>query len=101
MNKSDKIYIAGHNGMVGSSLLRLLESKGYKLAWGVGRHVLGSQIFDYWRDPWGRIHEHWTDGDVVNNAHNGGRWDAEVGLNNQWGPAFPEDFVDDPHLHVL
>ena len=78
-----------------------LESKGYKLAWGVGRHVLGSQIFDYWRDPWGRIHEHWTDGDVVNNAHNGGRWDAEVGLNNQWGPAFPEDFVDDPHLHVL
>jgi catechol 2,3-dioxygenase-like lactoylglutathione lyase family enzyme len=20
--------------------------------WGVGRHLLGSQIFDYWRDPW-------------------------------------------------
>ena len=78
-----------------------LESKGYKLAWGVGRHVLGSQVFDYWRDPWGRIHEHWTDGDVVNNTHDRGRWDADVGLNNQWGPAFPEDFVDDPHLHVL
>ena len=25
-----------------------LEDKKYKLAWGVGRHVLGSQIFDYW-----------------------------------------------------
>ena len=32
-----------------------LKSKGYKHAWGVGRHMLGSQIFDYWRDPWGRI----------------------------------------------
>jgi hypothetical protein len=22
--------------------------QGYKPAWGVGRHILGSQIFDYW-----------------------------------------------------
>lgn len=29
MNKSDKIYIAGHNGMVGSSIMRLLLSLGY------------------------------------------------------------------------
>lgn len=27
-----------------------LESKGYELCWGVGRHVLGSQVFDYWFD---------------------------------------------------
>src|SRR5205823_10973799 len=33
-------------------------------AWGVGRHILGSQIFDYWRDPWGNELEHWTDGDL-------------------------------------
>ena len=46
-----------------------LKSKGYKHAWGVGRHMLGSQIFDYWRDPWGRSHEHWTDSDLVNNSH--------------------------------
>lgn len=25
-----------------------LREKGYKNCWGVGRHVLGSQIFDYW-----------------------------------------------------
>lgn len=25
-----------------------LLKKGYKPAWGVGRHILGSQIFDYW-----------------------------------------------------
>ena len=30
MNKATKIYIAGHNGMVGSAIWRLLESNGYK-----------------------------------------------------------------------
>lgn len=29
MNKKSKIYIAGHNGLVGSSILNLLEEKGY------------------------------------------------------------------------
>jgi GDP-L-fucose synthase len=29
MDKSSKIYIAGHRGMVGSSILRALEAKGY------------------------------------------------------------------------
>ena len=29
MNKSTKIYIAGHRGMVGSAVWRALESKGY------------------------------------------------------------------------
>jgi hypothetical protein len=25
-----------------------LRHKGYELSWGVGRHIMGSQIFDYW-----------------------------------------------------
>jgi hypothetical protein len=25
-----------------------LRNKGYKNCWGVGRHIMGSQIFDYW-----------------------------------------------------
>ena len=29
MNKTDKIYIAGHNGMVGSAIMRCLMSEGY------------------------------------------------------------------------
>jgi GDP-L-fucose synthase len=29
MNKESKIYIAGHRGLVGSALLRTLESHGY------------------------------------------------------------------------
>jgi hypothetical protein len=30
-----------------------LAKKKYKSVWGVGRHILGSQIFDYWWDPTG------------------------------------------------
>src|SRR6187431_2133694 len=29
MNLNDKIYIAGHSGMVGSAILRALKAKGY------------------------------------------------------------------------
>ena len=30
MNKTDRIYIAGHNGMVGSAIIRKLKSEGYE-----------------------------------------------------------------------
>ena len=30
MNKSDKIYVAGHRGLVGSALMRRLERGGYR-----------------------------------------------------------------------
>jgi len=30
MNKNDKIYVAGHTGLVGSALLKNLQSKGYR-----------------------------------------------------------------------
>lgn len=30
MNKHDRIYIAGHNGMVGSAIVRALEASGYR-----------------------------------------------------------------------
>ena len=29
MNKDSKIYVAGHNGMVGSSIVRRLQKEGY------------------------------------------------------------------------
>jgi hypothetical protein len=37
----------------------------YYHEWGIGRHLLGSQMYDYWRDPHGFTHEHWTDGDLM------------------------------------
>ena len=30
LNKNSKIFLAGHNGMVGSSIFRLLKKKNYK-----------------------------------------------------------------------
>ena len=67
-----------------------LESRGYKLSWGVGRHVLGSQVFDYWFDESGFEMEHYADGDLVN-------CDtpvtcAESGPNTLyvWGPPLPQ-----------
>lgn len=58
-------------------------------AWGVGRHILGSQIFDYWKDPWGHELEHWTDGDLFV-AEDGSRTATFHDLLNvQWGPQHP------------
>jgi catechol 2,3-dioxygenase-like lactoylglutathione lyase family enzyme len=41
-----------------------LYSKGWNHFWGIGRHILGSQIFDYWKDPFGDELEHYADGDM-------------------------------------
>jgi catechol 2,3-dioxygenase-like lactoylglutathione lyase family enzyme len=63
----------------------------YKHHWGIGRHLLGSQVYDYWRDPWGRVHEHWTDSDRLN-VHSGSHiHPVEKGLANQWGSPPPPD----------
>lgn len=43
---------------------QVLRANGHRHLWGIGRHVLGSQIFDYWYDPNGFQFEHYTDGDV-------------------------------------
>lgn len=42
-----------------------LRARGWEHFWGIGRHVLGSQIFDYWKDPAGDEWEHYADGDVM------------------------------------
>jgi len=42
-----------------------LKGKGWTHFWGVGRHLLGSQFFDYWLDPTGVEWEHYADGDVM------------------------------------
>ena len=70
-----------------------LEEHGYEHVWGIGRHVLGSQIFDYWKDPWGRVHEHWTDSDVLNAAFGSNLIPAEEGLTSQWGAAAPPQMI--------
>ena len=58
-------------------------------AWGVGRHILGSQIFDYWKDPWGHELEHWTDGDLFNADDGSNKATVQDLLAVQWRPPHP------------
>ena len=69
-----------------------LKAGDRKLAWGVGRHILGSQVFDYWRDPWGHILEHWTDGDLLTAAEAPNTATLQDLLGVQWGQPSPPDF---------
>jgi catechol 2,3-dioxygenase-like lactoylglutathione lyase family enzyme len=66
-----------------------LKARGYRPTWGIGRHALGSQIYDYWFDPWDRVHEHWTDSDRVNASAPPGYGEAGVYTRGPWGPYPP------------
>jgi len=65
----------------------------YDHMWGVGRHLLGSQVYDYWADPWGRVHERWADTDRLNARSGSNLLSAQEGLVSQWGEDPPERFI--------
>ena len=65
----------------------------YEHMWGVGRHLLGSQVYDYWADPWGRVHERWADTDRLNAKSGSNLLSAEEGFRSQWGEDAPERFI--------
>jgi hypothetical protein len=70
-----------------------LLQRGYQRAWGIGRHVLGSQIFDYWHDPDKLTVEHFTDGDLFDNTIEPG-WAPLTGSGlSQWGPRVTQEFL--------
>ncbi len=69
-----------------------LASKGYKHSWGIGRHIQGSQLFDYWRDPFGHKIEHWTDGDLVNDDTPVGNAQISDNELSQWAPPLTPEF---------
>ena len=71
-----------------------LRRKGHRHSWGVGRHVQGSQIFDYWRDPFGNKVEHWTDGDLVNDTTPVSAAPIKPGELAQWAPEFNPEFFE-------
>ena len=70
-----------------------LSAAGHPHVWGVGRHLLGSQVFDYWRDPWGHTLEHWTDGDVFTAADAPRTASLAELLAVQWGPSMPPEMT--------
>ena len=63
-----------------------LAQQGYEQRWGVGKHVLGSQVFDYWKDPQGFTLEHFTDGDLFNRSFGSHKQPIEKLLAVHWGP---------------
>jgi len=81
------------------------------LVWGVGRHVMGSQIFDYWYDPSKFMLEHYgksslciatlesvaneivVDGDLVDETTPTSRSEAGPDNLHVWGPPLPPTFL--------
>jgi len=76
---------------------RVLRERGWRHAWGIGRHILGSQIFDYWQDPWGDKHEHYCDGDLFTADRPTGVYAASRHAMSQWGMLMPSSFTR-PHF---
>ena len=71
-----------------------LVQKGYRPAWGIGPHVLGSRIFNYWWDVSGNMMEHYADGDLVNQDTpisyvKAGSYSLAI-----WGPKVPTTFLE-------
>ncbi|MFC3960866.1 VOC family protein [Nocardia jiangsuensis] len=70
-----------------------LRARGYRRSWGIGRHIQGSQIFDYWRDPDGFLVEHFSDGDLFDAALEPGWAPFTASGLAQWGPPASPDFL--------
>jgi len=70
-----------------------LTEQGYFRSWGIGRHIQGSQLFDYWRDPDGFMVEHFTDGDMFDNTVEPGWAPFTASGLAQWGPPASKDFL--------
>jgi len=70
-----------------------LKGHGYQRSWGIGRHIQGSQIFDYWRDPDGFMVEHFSDGDMFDCTLKPGWAPFTASGLAQWGPPITKDFL--------
>jgi len=78
-----------------------LKSKGWQHQWGIGRHILGSQIFDYWKDPYGTELEHYADGDVYTEAEPTGYHPLDPGNLYCWGDDAPPPPAPGPFKMLL
>jgi hypothetical protein len=70
-----------------------LADRGYFRSWGIGRHIQGSQLFDYWRDPDGFLVEHFSDGDMFDSTLEPGWAPFTASGLAQWGPPVTKDFL--------
>jgi catechol-2,3-dioxygenase len=79
---------------------RRVYEGGYKHVWGTGRHCVGSNMFHYFRDPWGTLAEYFYDIDYIpeGSSWEAKNWSKEQGLflwsNDGPPPAdFPKNLV--------
>ena len=72
---------------------QFLLDEGFDRSWGIGRHIEGSQIFDYWRDPDGLLVEHFADGDLFDCTLEPGWSPLTASGLAQWGPPPTKDFL--------
>ena len=70
-----------------------LADKRYRRSWGIGRHIQGSQIFDYWRDPDGFLVEHFSDGAMFDSTLEPGWAPFTASGLTRWGPPATKDFL--------
>ncbi|MEV7416195.1 VOC family protein [Streptomyces sp. NPDC089919] len=70
-----------------------LTGRGHRRSWGIGRHVQGSQVFDYWRDPDRLMVEHFADGDLFSSELEPGWAPMSATGLAQWGPPATRDFL--------
>lgn len=80
---------------------QVLRAQGHRHMWGIGRHVLGSQLFDYWFDPDGFEHEHYTDGDVFTSDFETHYSPLEFGSLWAWGDDAPVSMKPKKSLRTL
>jgi catechol-2,3-dioxygenase len=80
---------------------QVMRANGHRHVWGIGRHVLGSQLFDYWKDADGFEFEHYTDGDVFTADHETRYVPFTTGSIWAWGDDAPSSMFPRPSLAML
>jgi catechol-2,3-dioxygenase len=80
---------------------QVLRAEGHRHMWGIGRHLLGSQLFDYWFDPDGFEYEHYTDGDVFTADFETAYSPLEFGGIWAWGDDAPASMTPKKNLRTL
>lgn len=71
---------------------RWLLQQGWELNWGVGRHPLGSHVFDTWFGPDRYRFETFSDTDMVNCDHQAGHYDVHTQDMDMWSSDSPERY---------
>ena len=71
-----------------------MVDKGHQHSWGFGRHVVGSNFYTYFRDPWNGLVEFFSDIDYIPADYDWQPRDWPMkGALASWGPKVPDDFI--------